>query len=194
MVAGILVTKTGYFNLPALMGPIIATIGCGLLTTLRMDTSTVKWVGFEILTAAGIGMVMQQGIIGVQAVLPLEAVPIGTALILFAQSLSGSIFLSVGSSLLRNKLSTGLSEARLPGVNITEVLSVRATEVRDKVPVEQIARFMVIYNNSLQKTFILAIPLAALGFSTALPMEGRSLKGTKEVSQMAYKLEAWDIW
>jgi MFS family permease len=183
MVAGILVTKTGYFNPPALMGPIVATIGCGLLTTLRVDTSTAKWVGFEILTATGVGMTIQQGIIAVQAVLPLEVVPIGTALVLFAQSLSGSIFVSVGSSLLRNELSTGLSEARLPGVNITEILSVGATEVRDKVPVEHLAQFLVLYNSSLQKTFILAIPLAALGFFAASLMEWRSLKGTKEVTQ-----------
>lgn len=37
MVAGLLVTKTGYFNPPALLGPIIAAIGSGLLTTLQVD-------------------------------------------------------------------------------------------------------------------------------------------------------------
>lgn len=180
VVAGILVTKTGYFNPPALVGPVLATIGCGLLTTLRVDTSTAKWVGFEIFTAAGTGMTMQQGLIAVQAVLPPETASIGTALILFAQSLAGSIFVSVGSSLLRNELSAGLSAAHLPGVNITEILSVGATEVRKKVPESQIARFLVIYNLSLQKLFILSIPLAALGLVTALGMEWRSLKDPKE--------------
>lgn len=179
VVAGIVVTKTGYFNPPALVGPVIATIGCGLLTTLRVDTSTAKWVGFEIFTSAGTGMTMQQGLIAVQAVLPPETASMGTALIIFAQSLAGAIFLSVGSSLLRNQLSTGLSAAHLPGVNIREILSAGATEVRARVPGDQLARFLVIYNGSLQKIFILSIPLAALGLMAALPMEWRNLKASK---------------
>lgn len=125
---------------------------------------------------------IQQGLVAVQAVPPRETVSIGTALVLFAQSLSGSIFVSVGSSLLRNKLSAGLSEARLPGVNISEILSVGATEVRDKIPAEELARFLVIYNDALQKVFILAVPLTALAFFTALAMEWRSLKEEKGVA------------
>lgn len=182
VVAGLLVTKTGYFNPPALLGPIIGAIGSGLLTTLQVDISTAKWVGYEVLTALGIGIMIQQSLVAVQAVLPRETVPIGTALVIFAQSLSGSIFVSVGSSLLRNKLSAGLSEARLPGVNISEILSVGATEVRDKVPVKELAQFLVIYNDALQKLFILAIPLMALAFFTALAMEWRSLKEEKGVA------------
>lgn len=180
MVAGLLVTKTGYYNPPALLGPIIGAIGSGLLTTLQVNISTAKWIGYEILTALGIGIMIQQSLVAVQAVLPRETVPIGTSLVIFAQSLSGSIFVSVGNTLLRNQLSAKLSEARLPGVNIIEILSVGATEVRAKVPKEELARFLVIYNDALRNLFILAIPLMALAFFTALGMEWRSLKDGKE--------------
>lgn len=176
VVAGIVVTKTGYYNPPALLGPVVATIGSGLLTMLRVDTSRAKWVGFEILTSAGTGLTMQQGLVAVQAVLPPETASIGTALIFFAQNLAGAIFVSVCSSILRNELSTGLSAADLPGVNITEVLSAGATEVRKIVPSGELGRFLVLYNAALQKLFIMAIPLAILGLVAALPMEWRNLK------------------
>lgn len=181
VVAGLLVTKIGYFNPPALLGPIIGAIGSGLLTTLEVNISTAKWIGYEVLTALGIGIMLQQSLVAVQAVLPRETVSIGTSLVIFAQSLSGSIFVSIGNSLLRNQLSVRLSEERLPGVNINEILSVGATEVRNKIPVEELAQFLVIYNDALQKLFILAIPLMAMALFTAFAMEWRSLKQEKGV-------------
>ena len=185
VIAGILVTKTGYYNPPALLGPVLAAIGCGLLTTFRVDTPTAKWVGLEIFASVGPGLTMQQGLVAVQAVLPPETAAIGTALIFFAQSLAGAIFVSVGSSLLRNELSSGLSVARLPGVNITEVLSVGATEVRQQVPSGELGRFLAIYNSALQKLFIMSIPLAILGLGAALLMEWRNLKDSKGQSHSA---------
>lgn len=176
VVAGIVVSKTGYFNPPALLGPVLASIGCGLLTTLRVDSSTAKWVGFEIIASAGTGLMMQQGLVAVQAVLAPKKTAIGIALIFFAQNLAGSIFVSVGSSLLRNQLSAGLSAAQLPGVDVQEMLSVGATAVRERVPGGELARFLVIYNLSLRKIFIMSIPLAASGLIAALPMEWRNLK------------------
>ena len=179
LVAGIVVTKTGYYNPPTLLGPVLTTVGCGLLTTLAVNTSTAKWAGFQVFTAAGTGLTMQLGLVAVQAVLPPEIASIGSALIFFAQSLAAAIFISVGSSLLRNELLSGLSAAHIPGVNITEILSVGATEVRGKVPRGELERFLIIYNNSLQKLFIMSIPLAVLGLVAASPMEWRNLKHSK---------------
>lgn len=177
MVAGILVTKTGYFNPPALIGPIIAIIGCGLITTFDLETSTAKWVGCEVFAAAGVGLAIQQGIIAVQATQPSQAIAIGSALILFSQSLAGAIFVSVGSSLLRNELSSGLSQAKLPGVDIQALLAAGATDVRQLVPASQLLPMLTIYNNALQKVLIIAVPLAGLAFFCAIPMEWKKLKG-----------------
>ncbi|KAL8688170.1 MAG: hypothetical protein Q9218_005852 [Villophora microphyllina] len=177
MIAGGVVTKFGYFNPPALLGAAIATVGCGFLTTLRVNTVTARWIGFEVITGAGLGMSIQQGIIAVQAVLSQDVVPIATTLIMFAQSLSGAIFVAVGNSLLRNGLESGLQSARLPGVDIPTVLAAGATEVRRVVPKEQLVRVLDIYNSGLDRVFITAVPLAALGLLCALPMEWRSLKG-----------------
>lgn len=177
MIAGIFVTKTGYYNPPALVGPVIASIGSVLIITFTLNTSTAKWAGYQVLAGGGIGLVIQQGIVAVQAVLPTDLIPIGTALIVFSQSLAGAIFVSVGSSLLRNELSSGLVQAQLPDLNVTAVLAAGATNVRSLVPEHQLVPFLTIYNSALQKVFIMAVPLAAMSLLTALAMEWRSLKG-----------------
>lgn len=62
--AGIVVSKTGYFTPPAIIGCAIATIGCGLLGTLAVDMSAAKWVGYEILASGGLGIAVQIGFTG----------------------------------------------------------------------------------------------------------------------------------
>jgi hypothetical protein len=62
--AGIVVSKTGYFTPPAIVGCAIATIGCGFVATLTVDISTAKWVGYEILASGGLGIAVQIGFTG----------------------------------------------------------------------------------------------------------------------------------
>ena len=179
IVAGATAQKTGYVNPPAILGAGVASVGAGLITTLKVDTSTARWIGYEILIGAGIGASIQQGVVAVQVVLPDDLVPIATSLILFSQSLSGAIFVSVGSSVLRNKLESGLEGARLPGVDVVQVLDAGATEVRSIVPADQLEKVLVIYNNALDKVFIIAVPLAAMAMFCAFGLEWRNLKGRK---------------
>ena len=124
-----------------------------------------------IIAGGGIGFVVQQGIVVVQAVLPPEVVPIATYLILFAQSLPGAIFISVGSSLLHNGLGTGPEVAQLPGVDVASVLAAGATQVKGVVPEEYSARVFQIYNDALDEVFIITVPLAGLGMICALRIE-----------------------
>ena len=179
MIAGFFVTKSGYFNPPAILGGAIATVGCGLITLYDVDTPTGRWIGYLIIAGGGIGFAVQQGIVAVQAVLPQEVVPIATSLVLFAQSLAGAIFVSVGSSLLRNRLESGLEAAHIPGVDVTSVLAAGATQIKDTVPEVSWPQVMQIYNDALDKVFVVAVPLAGLGMICAMGMEWKSIKPKK---------------
>ncbi len=46
--SGIVVSKTGYYTPWLIAGTALMTIGCGLLTTYRVDTSTAKSIGFQV--------------------------------------------------------------------------------------------------------------------------------------------------
>ncbi|KAK3362644.1 hypothetical protein B0T25DRAFT_11542 [Lasiosphaeria hispida] len=47
--------ETRYVTPPVVIGSAIRTVGLGLLTLLKADTTTAQWVGYEILTSAGFG-------------------------------------------------------------------------------------------------------------------------------------------
>ena len=180
MLASVIVTKTGWFNPPVLLGLAISAVGGGLLTTLAADTSVGKWVGYEILNAAGLGMSRQQYFLAVQAVLPPEDIPIAISFVLFAQNLGGSIFVSVGNSLLRNKLYDGLMQAGFGGAKISTILNAGATDVSNLVQSSQQATLLELYNAALKDVFIEAIPLSAVSLISALPMEWKNLKTKKK--------------
>ena len=182
MVAGIIVTKTGYYNPPSLVGPVIAAIGSGLITTFGLNTSTAKWAGYEVLTRWGVGLVIQQGVVAVQAVLPPDLIPIGTALIVFAQSLSRAVFVSVGSSLLRNELSSGFYGRNSQTLTWRAIPEAGATNALGMVPESQVLSFLTIYNSAWKKVLILAMPLSGIALITALPMEWKFLKDKKQVA------------
>ena len=85
IISGVLVTKTLYFTPPAIIGTGLTFVGSGLLTTLHAETSTAKCAGYQIMVGTGLGLALQTGIFGVQAVLPAKDIPVGTSLMTFAQ-------------------------------------------------------------------------------------------------------------
>ncbi|MCJ1330552.1 hypothetical protein MMC10_007237 [Thelotrema lepadinum] len=175
LIAGIAVTKTGYFTPPAILGPFIAIGGSVALAQLQVDTPTATWIGFEILASFGIGLANQQGIVATQAVIPDSAAAIGSATIIFGQSLAGAIFVSVGDNVLRNELFTTLTDAHLSGVDVQGILNAGVTNVAGFIPRTELPTVLALYNSVLDKVFIISVPLAALAFLSALGMEWRKI-------------------
>ncbi|APA13812.1 hypothetical protein SS1G_13906 [Sclerotinia sclerotiorum 1980 UF-70] len=182
LVAGIVVSKSGYFTPPTIIGTAIATIGCGLISTLKTDTTSAQWIGYEILSAAGFGIAIQQGFTAVQTVLPLEKVPIGTAAVVASQSFGGAIFVSVGNTILQNQLKSSAKNGQLQGIDIQAVLDAGVTGIRSVVDADQLPAVLAAYNGALQKVFIAAIPVTALAFVSSLFLEWKSVK-TKDSAE-----------
>lgn len=73
----------------------------------------------------------------VQAVLDISELPIGTAVVVFFQSLSGAIFVSVGNNVLQNTLIHGIGS--IPDISDEQkvtLLHAGLTQVRVLVPSE----------------------------------------------------------
>jgi hypothetical protein len=175
LMAGIFVSKNGYFVAPAIIGIAIGTVGTGLISTFDVNTSSSYWIGCEILASAGIGMAIQQGFTAVQIVLPLDEVAIGTAAVVAFQSLGGAIFVSVGNTILQNTL----LDANIPGVDIQAVIDAGAADFRNRVTAEQLPGLLTVYNDALDKVFIAAIPMAGLAVLACAFMEWRNVKDGK---------------
>ena len=185
VVAGISVSKIGYFAPPAIIGAAIGTVGCGLLSTLQVDSGPGQWVGYQVVASAGLGMAVQQGVIAVQTVLTLEQIPIGIAAIISMQSLGGAVFVSVGNNILQNILSQASASKSLPGIDVKAIIAAGATQFRSTVPTESLPALLIAYNYALQRVFIAAIPLSGLAFVVALGLEWRSVRDKKATLEAA---------
>ncbi|KAK4697772.1 hypothetical protein P7C71_g364, partial [Lecanoromycetidae sp. Uapishka_2] len=185
VLAGILVSKIGYFAPPAIIGTVISTVGCGLLTTLQVNSGPGKWVVYQVIISAGIGMAVQQGVIAVQTVLKLEQIPIGIAAIISMQSLGGAVFVSVGNNILQNTLNQASAANELPGVDVKAVIRAGATQFRSIVPATNLPALLVVYNDALRKTFTCAIPLSGLALFASFFLEWKSVKDKKPTLEAA---------
>lgn len=180
--AGAIVTKIGYFAPPAIIGSAIGVVGCGLLTTLQVDTRSANWIGYEVLASAGLGIAIQQGFIAVQTVLTIDHIPIGVAAVACFQSLGGSVFVSVANTVLQDQLISASRQNELPGVDIQQVIALGATQFRSVVPQAALPGLLSVYNEALRKVFYIAVPLAGLSCFAAFGLEWKSVKNKKAVA------------
>ncbi|KAK6532063.1 hypothetical protein TWF694_003226 [Orbilia ellipsospora] len=178
IVAGGLVTATGYYN-PFIIGSsILATIGAGLMSTWEVDTNHSKWIGYQALFGIGIGMGMQQPLIAVQNVLKTRDIATGTAVIIFAQTLGGALSISIAQNVFNNQLIKNLA-TEVPNLDVNIVLSTGATSLKSTLPSEFLPGVLKAYNLSLTQTFYIAVAYMGLSIFGAIGMEWKSVKGKK---------------
>ncbi|KAF3911077.1 hypothetical protein AA313_de0205070 [Arthrobotrys entomopaga] len=178
LVAGGLVTVTGYYN-PFIIGStILATIGAGLMSTWEVDTNHSKWIGYQAIFGLGIGMGMQQPLIAVQNVLKNRDIATGTAVIIFAQTLGGALSISIAQNVFNNQLIKNLA-AEVPNLDVNVVLSTGATSLKSTLPAQFLPGVLKAYNLAITQTFYIAVAYMGLSIFGAVAMEWKSVKGKK---------------
>ncbi|KAF2876553.1 major facilitator superfamily domain-containing protein [Massariosphaeria phaeospora] len=176
LICGILVTVTGYYTPFMLLSSVLMAVGAGLLSTFEVDTNSPKWIGYQFIFGAGVGFGMQQTLIAVQTVLEADDVAIGTAVMMFTQTLGGALFISVGQNVFTNQLIKNLAIA-VPELPAGLVLTVGATELKTRIPIESLTGVLSAYNLALRQTFYVSTAAAALSIVGAAFVEWKSMKG-----------------
>ncbi|KAE8411205.1 major facilitator superfamily domain-containing protein [Aspergillus pseudocaelatus] len=174
IITGQLVSRIGYYTPFMIFGVCLTAIGTGLLTTLGINTSEGKWIGFQIIYGFGIGSCSQAPNMAAQTVLPRKDVAIGVSLMFFGQQLFGAVFASVGQNVLFNQLAHRL--AGIPGISPQLIQSTGATEFLNRVTSEDHAVAQEAYNDSLRKCFQVGLIMACLSMLGAFSMEWCSVK------------------
>ncbi|KAF5548696.1 HC-toxin efflux carrier TOXA [Fusarium phyllophilum] len=160
-----------------LVGNAIMCVGTGLLTLLKVHTSSGEWIGYQIPYGFGLGITLQIPLIASQTVLPLEDVPTGTSVLIFCQLLGGAIFVSVGQNLFTNELVKRISV--IPGVDVFNLQQEGATRILDGLSETTKRLVLVAYNASLRQAFLCGLILSCIGYLGAVCMEWRSIKQNK---------------
>lgn len=174
IVSGVLTSRIGYYTPFLIFGTCVASIGAGILTTLHVDTSVGQWVGYQIVYGFGLGACFQAPSMAAQTVLSRNEVSVGASLMLFAQTLFGAIFVSVGQNVVDGQLSKRL--ARILNITPQQIANAGASGLLKDIPAQYYDAAKVAYNDSLRTCFQVALVLACVCIFGGLCMEWRSVK------------------
>ena len=175
-VSGALTTQFGYYTPFMLISTVLMAIGSGLLTTLKVHSSTGTWVGYQLLFGVGSGAGFQQPVLAAQTVLELEDVPIGVAINMFLQLFGGTLFVSVSQNVFTTRLISNV-DASLPEISPQQVVQTGATELRNLAhTTAETNTLLGAYNGALTHSFTVAVILSCLTILGAAGMEWKSLK------------------
>ncbi|KAJ7090787.1 major facilitator superfamily domain-containing protein [Mycena belliarum] len=178
VVAGALISRTGYYAPFMVVSAVLTAVAAGLMSTLKVSSGSTKWIPFQVVCGLGIGLGLQQPVLAAQTVLELQDVPSGMAIIMFSQTLGGSLFISIAQNVFTSKLISGLV-ARVPGVSPALVLSAGATSLKSAVLPEFLPDVLEAYNEALITVFYVAVAMASLSLVGALVIEWRNIRGKK---------------
>ncbi|KAH9902443.1 iron permease [Cubamyces lactineus] len=110
---GILVKATNKYRPINYVGWALSIIGCGLLSLLKADSRTAQWVGFQIIAAAGIGIVWASTVFPILAPLPVTRAAPALAFYNFSRVFAQTWGVTISASILQNELKKRLPEAFL---------------------------------------------------------------------------------
>ncbi|KAF2171276.1 hypothetical protein M409DRAFT_63625 [Zasmidium cellare ATCC 36951] len=178
IVVGAAITIIGPYNPPMWIGSVIFVIGCGMLYTLKVNSSTGTWIGYQILAGVGAGACVQIPFIAVQVVLPEKDMPVGNAVAIFFNTLGGAIAVSIAQNIFTNTLIKQLP-ILAPGVDVAKVVSYGASHVREAAPPNLLPGVLEAYDRAITTAFIMPIAVSGLAFLASLMMEWKSVKGKK---------------
>ncbi|KAF7335619.1 Major facilitator superfamily transporter [Mycena venus] len=178
LAAGALITKIGYYTPFMILASVLVAVGAGVLSTLSVDAGAGHWIGYQIIYGIGVGAGIQQPLMVAQAVLKPADVPIGTSLILFMQTLGGSVFVSVGQNVFRSRLLSGLIR-RAPGIDPSIVLNSGATRLHSAVDPALLPEVLAVYNDAIVAAIYVCLAVAALSIVGSLATEWRNVRAPR---------------
>ncbi|KAJ5153224.1 uncharacterized protein N7482_009702 [Penicillium canariense] len=185
IVVGAMVTAFGYYTPFLIASTGVAAVGTGLITLYNVDISPGKWIGYQIVVGAGIGAGLQIPMTAVQTVLKPEDIPVGTAAVMFLQTLGGAVFIAVGQSVFQNGLQAGI-RAYTSNVDPMAIISAGATETRHVLmtlgQLDQLDGVIKAYVNGLRDTYRVSLALMVAAFVTSWFVEWKSVKNNDNAS------------
>ncbi|KAK2036558.1 major facilitator superfamily transporter [Colletotrichum somersetense] len=172
IVTGASISSKGHYVPFMWLGSAVFVAGCALLQRLDGGSSVGEWLGFQVLSGAGIGLAEQVPFIAVQVVLPDDDMPTACALVVFHRLLGGAVGLSIASNLFSQELSRRLAAAPA-GVDAGAVRYAGASDLESAVPAADLPLVRGAFGHAVSKAFILPIAVAGISLLLSFGMQRR---------------------
>ncbi|KAI1439609.1 major facilitator superfamily domain-containing protein [Annulohypoxylon stygium] len=164
IIAGGITSAIGYYNPGLILGTILSIAGAALLTTINMNSSISKIVGYQLLYGFGVGFGFGQPSYVVQTLLSPSDVPVGVTFITLMQNLSASIFVAVGQSILQGQL------------HIESLLNSGAEDFASPLSPESRQQALAVYSKCLILTLYISLALSCVSVIGAAGIRWQSMK------------------
>ncbi len=178
VIVGGCITTIGPYVPFTWVGSAVFAVGSGLLYSLKVDSSTGTWIGYQILAGFGAGACVQIPFIAVQVVLSKKDMPVGNAVAIFFNSLGGAVSISIAQNIFSNTLIMEIPRYT-EGVEPWKIVAAGATHIREVTPPAQLKGVLFAYNIAVTHSYILSIACASIAFLFSLGFEWKSVKGKK---------------
>ena len=184
VVIGQIVSRTGRWKLPMVIGAFMMVIGLGLMGTLDHTTPYWQIAIFVAVLGVGVGALVQNIVLAVQNTVDVSQVGATSAAVSFFRSLGGAVGVSVLGAVLANHVmdhvQNGLRAAGIkPGAQ-----SGGSLDLNDlPAPIRLIVR--TAYGDSFGTLFLIAAGVALLTLVTVLAVREVPLRNTVEMTRTA---------
>lgn len=175
-----MITALGYYNPFIIVGTAFLAIGAGLFTTFEIDTTSSKWIGYQVIFGLGAGFFVTSPLIAIQAVLSAADTPVGIAIVTFFQMFGSAFFVALSQTVFNEQLLKQLAK-NAPDANVGALLAAGTARLHLAVTPEQLHGVLLSYNRALLDPFYLGAGISALATLFSLGIEWVNVKG-KELS------------
>lgn len=176
IIAGGLTSYLGYYNPFLLLGSLLCSIGCGLFTTMAIDTASSHWIGYQVVFGLGAGMFIIGPLMAVQTVLSPRNTPVGIATVSFFQMFGGALFAAISQTIFNEQLAKQLMR-HVPDLDLRALINAGTIGFHKVVRPDQLAGVLQSYNVALLDPFYLAAAASAVSCCFAIGLPWISVKG-----------------
>lgn len=180
IIAGGLITTTGRYKPLCIAGFALQSLGLGLFTTLNISSTTAEWTVFQIIAAAGVGLVTTSILPAVQVELPESDVAASTATWSFLRSLGNIWGVSIPAAIFNNRFehpSAQISDGDVRNMLQRGVAYEKASSTFINSFDEPLrSQILMTYQGALQRVWQISILFALLGFVAAWGLREVKLK------------------
>ncbi|KAI6632805.1 hypothetical protein MCOR14_007055 [Pyricularia oryzae] len=183
----IIVSATAMPRIPwpvwILVGPLVMTAGAACLYTLTTDSSVARLLGYQVLTGAGIGLVLQVPIAANQGLVAAADKPPVIGMTLFFETIGSVIFMpAVQASFVDRLVESVASSTQLAASGITpwRVLEAGAIGIRRHFP-ENADAVLACYMDGMKVALLLELICALV---TVVDCEGARVGDTNTLTSM----------
>jgi hypothetical protein len=160
MIANGLLTFWRHYRPFLLVGAVFVVAGNSKIYTSDASTLTREWVGYEILSAIGIGIALQIPMISNQALVPADDMAAATSLTLFMENCGTALFVASSEAAFTNGLLSSLAR-NLPGIDSKNVLDAGATQIRTLFSGGELEQVLRSYLDGCKTSHIITVACGA---------------------------------